>query len=398
MANRNDLESGVVHFTVGEDAGKLIMDIAQEHLIYTLDVDKALRTITDSLMGCPMDLALKILVGDYVINTDVKEQQFYVGEPDEASSIVYPKINVYDWCRKKSIEIAKNGDELKHAIDNKVWKMKYKSVHKTYSYEQIIAFIGGDDDEILEDLRNTDEVYHLGLLIRVTKEYIDKSIKIRKVVDWLEKTYPDRFKNQELTMAELWDNSHKLTTVIQKFQAMLKCDWNSVALCNMDTNVEDYIVAAVEIQETIEKGIEPVNTLDNYSAGWLAPDGTYYGLNGEIANMLHNQIADALQDKGIVPNEENEAGMKVNPDAWLEQHGWVKIHGNNVQFAGCLNVQLGKRNVDITDKQIEVIHNYIENCHACEIRLGWRLERLSLTMFLMACQNKEAMYKKYFEF
>jgi hypothetical protein len=392
-------ESGVVHFRVAEDAGVLVMTIAQEHLIYDLDVDKALKTLTDCLMGCPMDLALKILVGDYVINTDVDEQQFYVGERDEISNIVFPKIEVFDWCRKKSIEIAKTGDDLKRAIDEKVWKMKYRTVHVNYTYEQIFAFIGGDNDEILEDLKENSEVLQLSLLIKVTKDYIDKSIKLRKVIDWLEKTYPEKFKKLDMRMSELHDSSFLLTTVIQKFQSMLKAEWDNFSMSKMDTSVEDYIVAAVEIEEIIEKGIEPVNIMDNYSAGWLSPDGLYYALNGEIANMLHNQIADALQDKGIVPNDVNESGRKVNPDQWLEEHGWVKIHGSNVQFDGCNNFERGKRNVDITDVQLKKIYEYCSMCHNGIVKVGWRLEPLSATRFRdMYEMNSEAVNKKYFEY
>lgn len=395
-------ESGVVHFRVAEDAGVLVMTIAQEHLIYDLDVDKALKTLTDCLMGCPMDLALKILVGDYVINTDVDEQQFYVGERQEMiHDKLFPKIDVFDWCRKKSIEIAKNGDELKYAIDNQVSKIKYKSVHVTYSYEQILAFIGGDNDEIIEDLKERSEVLQLSSLIKVTKNYIDKSIKLRKVIDWLEKTYPEKFSKLDMDMEDLWDSSRKLTTVMQKFQSMIKCEWdsNAFAKTEMETELENYITASVEIQEVIDKGIEPVNIMDNYSAGWLSPDGLYYALNGEIANMLHNQIADALQEKGIVPNEPIDNNRKVNPDQWLEEHGWVKIHGSNINFDGCNNFERGKKNVDITNVQLKKIYEYCSICHNGIIKVGWRLEPMSATRFRdMYENNSEGVNKKYFEY
>lgn len=50
-----------VHFTLGERAGQLIVDIAREHLIYSLNPDKALKAIKDSLIGCPTETALDIL-------------------------------------------------------------------------------------------------------------------------------------------------------------------------------------------------------------------------------------------------------------------------------------------------------------------------------------------------
>lgn len=176
---------------------------------------------------------------------------------------------------------------------------------------------------------------------------------------------------------------------------MLKCEWDNFSMSNMDTEIENYIVSAVQIEETIKKGIEPVDIMDNWSAGWLSPDGEYYALNGEIANMLHNQIADALQEKGVIPMYgENE--RDINPDAWLEQNGWVKIHGNIVHFAGCLNKRLGKENVDMTQIQIDTISKYIKFHHNGVMKLGWRLILTSAAKFEMI--SLPVMYKTYFEF
>jgi hypothetical protein len=159
-----------------------------------------------------------------------------------------------------------------------------------------------------------------------------------------------------------------------------------------DDNVLDaYLDASKEIDEALSKGIEPVDIMQNYSAGWLSPDGMYYALNGEIANMLHNQIADALCDAGIIPADKND-----NPDVWLEQAGWVKIHGNNVQFAGCLNYKLGKTNVHMTKTQREIIAKYIKLCHAGIVRMGWKLEKISAARFEM--MDNLMLAKNYFEY
>lgn len=45
------MKKGTVHFTLGDDAGKLLMQIAQEALLYELDPEKAIKVITTSLMG-----------------------------------------------------------------------------------------------------------------------------------------------------------------------------------------------------------------------------------------------------------------------------------------------------------------------------------------------------------
>ena len=61
-------QTNTVHFSLGSDFGALMGNIAQEHLIYGLDPDKALRTFTDTFIGMENNLALKLLSGqDYVI-------------------------------------------------------------------------------------------------------------------------------------------------------------------------------------------------------------------------------------------------------------------------------------------------------------------------------------------
>jgi hypothetical protein len=117
--------------------------------------------------------------------------------------------------------------------------------------------------------------------------------------------------------------------------------------------------------------------------------------------MLHTQISAALQEQGLIPQYENNDSdkMEINPDSWLEQQGWAKIHGNNVQFGGRLNDKLGKKNVNLTKTQIELIRDYISDNHACMIKAGWRLEPASIGMFTaMAMRNADVLNKKYFSF
>jgi len=66
------IKSGVCHFTVGEDLGLRLMEIAQEHLTEGNNPVKALKTITESLQGCPTDLAVRILKGEMVCQLMLK--------------------------------------------------------------------------------------------------------------------------------------------------------------------------------------------------------------------------------------------------------------------------------------------------------------------------------------
>lgn len=55
----------ILHFTLGENAGKLLIDIAREHLTCNYDTDRAMRTLTESL-NCSKEIALDILSGKAV--------------------------------------------------------------------------------------------------------------------------------------------------------------------------------------------------------------------------------------------------------------------------------------------------------------------------------------------
>ena len=383
-----------LHFRVGADAGILLMNIAQEHLLYGLDIDKALTVFSDSFGGgCPEEMQLKLLKGDLVIEVDEESQQFLVGEREEHHNAIFPAvIDFNQLISKKQKDLDGYCKDLDKALDIIIGTFRYKSSFKlNFSIQSVMNYIYGKDEEfkseVMDAFEYDEELQQMRNLIRITKDFIEKSLKFSTMVRRLAEMYK----------VEEDFNTYDLLNLAQKIQDIARC--NFVKFTEGDDNtLTNYLEASREIDAVISKGIEPVDIMDNYSAGWLSPEGEYYALNGEIANMLHNQIASALQEKGLIP-ENDEKGMELNPDAWLEQQGWVKIHENKVQFAGNLNHKIGKTNVRMTDKQIEIIKDYISNCHQCIIKAGWRLEKQSIGMFTaMAMSDHLALNKKYFDF
>lgn len=378
-------------FVMGADFGKMLMLIAQEQLIYKNNIDNAIKILSDF----PIEIRKDILIGDLVVNVDEEKQVFVVSERSENDN--HPKLDVYNWCKEQSKYIDNYANSLIKKIDEIIWQLKNKKLNIAFSYDEIIKFINGNDDVINDILKNNEDITYLEWFIVLVKKFIEKSIKTHKVISWLQNTYPNKFNNTNENIVDYYFN---LITLIKKFQSLLKGEWNNVQISNLDTDINTYIENVININETLKNGIKPVNILDNYSAGWLAPDGTFYGLNGDIANMLHNQIAEALQGIGIIPMYENEEkGIMINPDAWLEQNGWIKIRGNNIEFAGCLNYRLNKRNVDLTKKQIDVIVEYISNCHQNIISVGWKNKEMEVEKFKkMTINNLTLLYDNYFNY
>jgi len=58
-------------------------------------------------------------------------------------------------------------------------------------------------------------------------------------------------------------------------------------------------------------------------AGWIAPNGNYYGTDNPDIVYLHLGLSTALVKSGIIPNSNN-------PDEWLERNGWIKQRGNYI--------------------------------------------------------------------
>jgi hypothetical protein len=415
MANKTKKEcdeiikSGVVHFSIGEDFGKMIAQLAMEHLEYDNDPVKALRTITESLIGCPVDMAVQILKGDIVLLVDVDTQEVMPMDRIAGVHDDFPKIDVMYYMQRMRKEICGHGISIKAGLRILQTNMKksYGKFTFDFDYDSIFKFVAGNNEQLLEELREDREIHGIENLILTTKDYISKTASVQNTIDWMMKNWNDFSQTTDengnknyMEYREIkGECSDMLLDVMQVFQETIAMDVTKFGEIE-DESVQKYIDSTHEIDEIIKKGIEPVNIMDKYDAGWLSPDGVYYALRGEIANMLHIQIADALQEKGIVPSKpEGEVGAELNAMEWLETHGWVKIHWNNIQFDGCNNFQKSKKNVDMTDKQIEIIRDYITDCHQCLIKAGWREEKQSIGMFTsLAMNNLPELYKKYFEY
>lgn len=105
-------EINQVHFTLGDNAGILLMQIAQEALLCELDPEKAVKVITTSLMGCPNNIALKILKGDMVCEVTDDMQNIEVVDYKEEFHKDYPKPNLTDWYERNHKDIGDNGREF----------------------------------------------------------------------------------------------------------------------------------------------------------------------------------------------------------------------------------------------------------------------------------------------
>ena len=120
-------------------------------------------------------------------------------------------------------------------------------------------------------------------------------------------------------------------------------------------------------------------------AAWISPDGKYYGMNGEMDTMLHNQIADLLYKEGIIPKDQS-----VSRDYWLEMNGWVKLHNDWVLFEPFdLDLDSGKCKVvrNITEPQLDVLCKYGNAKYNGMLKFGYLHTRINVDKFKNELNN-----------
>lgn len=389
-----------LHFSLDETAGALIMTIAQEHLLYGSNIEKALDTITGSLTGCPRDLALDLLRGTKVIYVIVEDghQMFSVGDRPKESHINFPELDCSGFAQRNTHQIAKEAMNLRAGLNMVINQMRrYGKCSIDFEYSTIMKFIGGDVEDALTEIRDNREVGELTFMVKTAKAFIEKSLKTLAIMDFMKKTWSKDFESDdEFFMFD--DYSQEAHAGIQSVIRVLSdviCQ-NYADIIAEEDSLKSYTDAVREIDEVAKKGIEPVDIMLNWSAGWLAPDGTFYGLNGEIANMLHNQISEMLKEAGVIPEIEGDEDKNQNPDDWLHGQGWVKVHGHNILFEGNLNKRARRgENVYMTDTQIDIICKYIHVHHKDVVYCTH--QPLTMYMFKALSQgNKFKFYKDYF--
>lgn len=133
--------------------------------------------------------------------------------------------------------------------------------------------------------------------------------------------------------------------------------------------LEDHCGEDEEDEDEEYSLIKPVDhTEKRWDAGYISPEGLYYALDGDIANMLHNNIADALVYARIIPEDFED---EVTADSYLERKGWVKQHGDHILFSGYDNSKLGKKDVPITKAQLKVIKEIMHKFYGGSVWPGY---------------------------
>lgn len=366
------MKNNTLHFSLNSNMANLLANIAREKIEYNYNIKEGMDVFRKSL-NISEDLIIKLLSGkeyymtvnDDKVSMDIKTRN---GEMDEKSYTIWDCNNLveryindfYDNIKFFSTVISELNRYFSK-YDNRnidiITKIDIKDIFN-HSDEEIKDMLFNKFEEYKENIdidsnyygfsekQKAKNVFSCIKIIGIFNKWIEENIKKINIIEWLEN---NRFieKNDEKEKIIYYMDDIK-----KKMESLISYINNGKIIKN--NSVEEYLKIENEIDKTLNnyKIGTSQNIMDNYSAGWLSPEGKFYGLNGKISNLLHLKIADKLKDIKIIP-EDN----KNNPENWLTNNGWVKIHENNVTFYGGFNLN---KIYDLTEIQVDEICRYID--------------------------------------
>jgi len=247
--------------------------------------------------------------------------------------------------RKTAIE-TESGGELIDKSDDSV--LNYVELY-TIKLNEIERYLLDDKD-----------IYHLKCnvdgcsvkfedILNYYEERIDPFIDSDVVYAWRNaiSSYMDNFKILHLMIKSL---SHfnepelldRATYLYQKVEeGLTKLKSNAIELRN--DSVSEYLSYESKLNK-----IETISPTENYhDAGYIAPNGDYYGLDGKVANFLHLRIADFLVKQEHIPYDGK------SPDYYVEKAGYIKQHDNKITAFKVFDEAF------LTQKQLDTIINIV---------------------------------------
>jgi len=398
-----------LHMKVGPLIGEQLLEIAQTN-ISKGNVEYAM-SIYPQAFGMTNEHALMILKNQAVVVTD--EDGEGVSLCDDESLRIDNAHNILDWeliiCNriKDLLEIITNihktandfmklynGDIENYSIIEMMKRYFNDDDLKIIGKHTIAARIIGSPDCKICDRGNSNPTsvwehienrmqYGEGKDLSKWEKILYYTVHYNKLIrilhkDYIkfEKTYMFLIENGFINHPSRVEHMIEMAVeILWKFSDTSKGYYHP--LCN--TGLYDYkeklsddLIKTHFGKEFAKNGIIEKDIMDGYDAGWLSPDGEFYGADGETSTMIHMNLAEQIFNSSankyaikMMKDGVSSFGGIESPDYWLEKHGWVKIHHND-----CYGSFIGRRDEEPTpdypypyiptDIQLKKICNYVD--------------------------------------
>lgn len=326
------MKGGTVNFTIGDGFGIRIMQIAQEHLLYLLDPIKAIDAITGSFVGMTVEYALKILSGEVIV--EVADNGYVNTRPrNDETDFEYPELNAVSWYKDEFKAIGDDGRTLYRLLDECLRGMVNCDgrVEVEIEYSVLLKYFSiNDPEELLEVIKEQTEYDYIVSLISASVKYLKRTYQVWGVMKFLEESYPCEVNSRNGCSLGKHDIVNMLAAKLNML-TNLNIDFLKERYSEIDAPLMNHIKAEVDIRKELEKQIEPLPFEEKRCSGWISPKGEWFGLDGEVSNLLHITLAEMIRKKLLA---ESDVDIGQNPYNWLESNGWAKITGNWVLFDG----------------------------------------------------------------
>ncbi len=409
-----------LHMRVGPLIGEHLLEIAQSNILKG-DVEYAM-SVYPTAFGMQKEHALMILKNQAVVVTD--EDGEGVSLKDDPKLIADNAHNILDWeliieKRQKDIyemlyAIHKTANVFMKYYNGKIENYSILDMMSRYFNDEQLKSIGkhniaaricgspeckicdkgnSNPTSVWERLEGQVETYLADIdeygesdmsyppakweiILYLTVRYNKLIRMLHKEYMNFENTYlflvenefikkPSRIEHMiEMTVEVLWKFSDTSTGYYHPL-----CN---TGLYEYKEKLSDDLVKTKFGKEFAQNGILQKDIMDGYDAGWLSPDGEFYGADGETSAMIHMNLAEQIFNApcNIYAVRMAKDGVSTmsgieSPEYWLEKHGWVKIHHDD-----CYGAFIGHRNEEPTpdypyaynptDIQIKMICNYAD--------------------------------------
>ena len=375
-----------LQFTVGENINEVLLDIAQDKMAAG-DVRGAIDTYQQSLAGIPTEFIIGILKGKYALK--VTDGGATVSLTDEEDVVAESRTHLRDWNRvigkimehlkmnrqfitklRQMQPIDLNSYKLTQFDEDPLAGTTHMSAICTLAARDIAGNNIADDpkfhmlgnlleqgDTEFDELTPREKcVYCVVRYVKAIRYMQDDLIKLDRLYkSLLEYEMIDRVPFIEDEFESCLYNYLEDFYNTKKGYSHPLCDPELIAL--KEKMLED-MKQTTYGAEYFRKGIVAKNIMDGYDAGYLAPDGTFYGLNGHENELLHVELGDMLAQKMF---QIDRRASNFDIEQIIMEAGYMKIHHDRVYGLFAFDreqVEKGERLWCPTAPQLKMISDY----------------------------------------
>lgn len=351
------METKTLQMKIGSNLGIVLTSIAREKLLYDFDFTAAKNVLIKSLLGFSERNAIDVILGKK--HLIVEGQQMTLIKPENnPDREAYPdELDLEKWIYRLKddvISFSQRFDKILrgNSLRSKIDFPNLKSITVSIGKKALIDFSLNENIEmLLDDIRAENEIDAFVSTLRVMDKFFKQNIKFQKLLVEL--------KNNRLIKRE--NLPYNFFFFAARYKNFLEQDSPSAFIIDENyQSVKKYFENETRLLNESNYEIRPVKITDLWDAGWLAPNGDFYGINGEIENMLHDKLAERLLKNKIIDKKKVESYYSGNANGWLRANGWIAVHHQTVHsdIPSLRRAGLLKENLHLTKEQQKALSEY----------------------------------------